>query len=133
MTTKTIRLGQYNCKAYKKTAGRGWEVGITMVGHPVFVGNFIHAKEANAWWTKMNLEAKKFSKKFGVGPKAPFAWYSKFLSNYMYNCYYSYLDAQFTKYTRGYAHAVKQDERRFGKFQRHAVQAHHHTSYRRAG
>jgi hypothetical protein len=135
MTTKTYKCGQFTCKTYKKTAGKGWEVGMTLKGHPVFVGNFIHAKEATAWWTKMNLEVKKFSKKFGVGHKAPFAWFCKFMSNHMYQTYYSHLDTQFAKYQRGYTQAVKQDVRRFAHYTKHArtTAATHHTSYRRAG
>ena len=64
MTTKTYKVGSYSCKAYKKQVGKGWEVGFTMAGHPVFHGNFIHAKEATAWWTKMNMEVKRFTKKY---------------------------------------------------------------------
>lgn len=133
MTSKTYKCGSYACKAYKKTVGKGHEVGFTMAGHPIFVGNFIHAKEANAWWTKMNLEVRKFGKKYNLGPKTPLNWYAKFMSNYIYKVYYAYLDTQFTKYNRGFAHAVRQDERKFNHYKRaHARHAHHMTSRRAA-
>lgn len=133
MTTKSYKCGTYSCKAYKKQVGKGWEVGFTMAGHPVFHGNFIHAKEAAAWWTKMNMEVKKFTKKYHPGPKAPVSWYCKFMSNYIYKCYYSYLDTQFNKYHRGFKVAVKKDERKYSHFKKHWGHAHfHQMSGRRA-
>ncbi len=64
MTTTTYKYGKHTCKAYKKPVGKGWEVGFTFGGTQIFVGNFIHAKEANAWWSKMNAEVRKFSKRY---------------------------------------------------------------------
>ncbi len=118
MTQRNYKYGKYTCKAYKKPAGKGWEVGFTYAGQQIFVGNFIHAKEANAWWTLMNKEAHKFSKKYAAVPTAPTSWTTKFMSNYMYKSYYSFLDREFTKYQRGFTHAVKQDERRYTNFKR---------------
>ncbi len=118
MTNRTYKYGKYTCKAYKKTAGKGWEVGFTFAGHPVFVGNFIHAKEANAWFSMMDKEAHKFSKKYAAAPNAPTTWTAKFMSNCMYKAYYSYLDREFTKYQRGFTQAVKQDERRYTNFKK---------------
>ncbi len=93
------------CKAYKKAVGKGWEVGFTMAGHPVFIGNFIQAKEASAWYVMMNAQIRKFAKKYGPGPKAPLSWYCKFMSNYIYQSYYNYLDAKFSKYHRNHLQA----------------------------
>lgn len=132
MTTKTYKYGKHTCKAYKKPAGKGYEVGFTMGSHQIFVGNFIHAKEANGWWTLMNQEIKKFSKKYGPSPKAPKAWYTKFLSNYVYKCYYNYLDREFAKYNRGFAQAVKKNERHFTSMKKAWVPEPKHTPYRRA-
>src|SRR5580704_14501990 len=102
MTNKSHKCGTYTCKAYKKSVGKGFEVGLTMSGQTVFVGNFIHAKEAKAWWILMNRNVSKFAKKYHPGPKAPLTWYCKFMSNYMYKTYYNYLDTQFSKYHRGF-------------------------------
>ena len=118
MTTRTYKYGKYTCKAYKKACGKGWEVGFTFGGTETFVGNFIHAKEANAWWAIMNTEVTKFGKKYVATPNAPKTWTTKFLSNYMYKAYYAYLDREFTKYHRNFTHAVKQGERRYTSFKK---------------
>jgi len=113
MTQKTFKYGKYPCKSYKKPAGKGYEVGFTLSGQQIFVGNFIHAKEANAWYSIMNNEMRKFTKRFAPTPKTPKAWIGKFLSNLMYKSYYTHLDRQFTKYQRGYTQAVRKEARRF--------------------
>jgi hypothetical protein len=118
MTTKTYKYGKHYCKAYKKPCGKGFEVGMTYAGQPCFVGNFIHAREATAWWTKMNYELKKFGRKYTVTQMAPATWTRRFLSNYMYKCYYTYLDREFTKYQRGFTQAVKRDVRRYTHFKK---------------
>jgi hypothetical protein len=132
MTSKTYKCGPFACKAYKKAVGKGFEVGFTMAGHPVFVGNFIHAKEANAWWAKMNMEIRKFGKKYHIGAKAPLNWYAKFMSNFLYKTYYTYLDTQFSKYHRGFKTAVRRDERRFSHMKKTYARHAHHMSSRRA-
>jgi hypothetical protein len=125
MTTRTYKYGKYSCKAYKKPCGRGYEVGMTYAGQECFVGNFIHAKEANAWWTKMNYEMRKFQKKYVSAQWAPTNFTCKFLSNTMYKAYYSYLDREFTKYHRGFSQAVKQNERRYRKTWAHTPGTYH--------
>jgi len=125
MMTRHYKYGKYSCKAYKKSCGKGWEVGFTFAGHEVFVGNFIHAKEANAWWTKMNAEVQKFGKKYVAAPNAPVTWTCKFLSNLMYKSYYSYLDREFMKYHRNFTSKVRKDERRYS----HIKKAHAHKDY----
>jgi hypothetical protein len=127
MTTKTYKYGKHTCKAYKKACGKGWEVGFMFAGHEVFVGNFIHAKEANAWWGMMNAEVQKWGKKYVAAPRASMTWTKKFLSNCIYKAYYSYLDREFSKYQRGFAQAVKKDERRYSRIKK--VHAHHAPHY----
>lgn len=119
MTTRTYKYGKYSCKAYKKPCGKGWEVGFHYAGQEIFVGNFIHAREANAWWTKMNMEVRRFCKRYALPTNASTTFFCRFWSNYMYKCYYTFLDRQFTKYNSGYAHAVRKDERRFAKMRKH--------------
>lgn len=132
MTSKAYKCGPFTAKAYKKAVGKGYEVGITMAGQSVFVGNFIHAKEANAWWAKMNLEVRKFGNKYHLGKKTPQTWFAKFMSNYMYKAYYAHLDTQFTKYNRGFAQAVRRDEKKFSAIKKTYARHAHHMSARRA-
>ena len=132
MTHRTYKYGKHTCKAYKKPCGKGFEVGFTFAGQQVFVGNFIHAKEANAWWTLMNKEMQKFSKKYTAAPLAPTAWTCKFMSNYLYKCYYGYLDREFSKYQRDFTQAVKKAERRHSHLKKHAPHPIPHHTMRRA-
>jgi len=113
------------CKAYKKTVGKGWEVGITFAGKDIFTGNFIHQKEANAWWTKMNAECRRFNKRYTLPKGASTTFFCRFMTNYMYKCYYTFLDTAFTKYNRGYASAVRRDTRKWMSFRKHY---HHHAA-----
>lgn len=113
MTTRTYKHGKFTCKAYKKAVGKGWEIGFSFAGKTIFTGNFIHQKEANAWWTKMNLEARKFLKRYTLPETASTAFFCKFMNNYMYKTYYTFLDREFSKYTRGYATAVRKNERKW--------------------
>ena len=118
MTTRTYKYGKHTCKAYKKPCGKGFEVGFTFAGTQIFVGNFIHAKEANAWWGMMNHEVQKWGKKYVGAPAAPTTWTTKFLSNCIYKSYYGFLDKQFTKYQRGYTAGVRQGERKYSHFKK---------------
>lgn len=115
MKTRVFKYGPHKCKAYLKPAGKGYEVGFHFGAKPVFVGNFLHRKEANAWWTKMNTEFKAFTKKYGIAKSAPISFYTKFLSNHFYNTYYKYLDKQFTSYERTYNKAVVTDLKKYKK------------------
>ncbi len=113
MTTNTYQYGKYNCRAYKKPCGHGFEVGFFFGGSQIFVGNFIHAKEANAWWSLMNLEIRKFGKRYALPKTASPAMFSKFLENHIYKIYYAYLDRQFVKYSRDFSQACRTYERKF--------------------
>ena len=113
MRTRGFKLGKYTCKSYFKAVGKGYEVGFQFGGTPVFTGNFIHSKEANAWWTIMNTEFAKFTKKYWVGKTAPISWYSKFVSNHLYKTYYSWLAKEFNRHQRSSTVALKKNERRY--------------------
>jgi hypothetical protein len=121
MTTRTYKYGKHTCKAYMKAAGKGWEVGFHFAGQEIFVGNFIHAREAKAWWTKMNTEARKFSKRYALPPKAGTTFLCRFWTNYMYKSYYTFLDRQFSKYNRNFTQAVRKDERKHAHMRKHAA------------
>lgn len=118
MKTKSYKYGPHRCKAYWKNVGRGYEIGFEFGNHPIFVGNFIHVKEATYWWNYMNKEIGSFAKKFGFGPNAPIAWYRQFFSSHLYKMYYSYLDREFTKYQKNYCKAWEKDEKRYKQFKK---------------
>lgn len=118
MKTKQYKFGTHNCKAYLKTAGKGYEVGFHFGKEPMFVGNFLHKTEANKWWTLMNQEAVKFTTRYYVAPNAPVTWYRKFFSTHMYKVYYQFLDKQFAKYEREFNQAFKKDEKKYKTLKR---------------
>lgn len=113
MTTTMYKYGKHTCKAYKKPVGKGFEVGFYFGTTQIFVGNFIHQKEANAWWTKMNMEVRKFSKRYALPKTASPAFFTKFMTNHIYKAYYTFLDREFTKYNRTYTQNCRQFERKF--------------------
>jgi hypothetical protein len=111
--SKTYRYGKTVCKAHFKTAGLGWEVSFYFDGKPLFVGNFVHQKEATAWYTVMNKELNQFSRRYTIGYKFPIAWFSHFLKNHLYTEYYGFLDKVFVSHQRDYGKALKKDYRQF--------------------
>ncbi len=113
MKTKNYRYGKTTCKGWLKSAGNGYEVCFTFGPKTVFVGNFIHATEANAWWTLMNREIKTFGTRYKVGTRFPAAKYSHFLSAHLYTRYYNFLDRLFVKHTRTWHRAVVRDLRSY--------------------
>ena len=113
MTTTYYKYGKHTCKAYKKTVGNGFEVGFWFGPTQIFTGNFIHAKEANAWWTKMNKEVRTFSKRYALPTSASPTFFMKFMTNHIYKAYYSFLDKEFTKYNREYTQNCLKFERKF--------------------
>jgi hypothetical protein len=66
----------------------------------IFVGNFIHQKEAKKWWSFMNREIKSFATEYPYSEEASFAWYSKFFSHHLYKAYYGWLEHEFKKYQK---------------------------------
>jgi hypothetical protein len=115
MKTKNFRNGKYACKSYLKPAGRGYEVGFTLGGAPLFVGNFIHSSEANQWYSRMNQEIKSFSKKHPVGKTYPKTWFSHFLKSHLYKNYYSFLDKTFTRHEKSFTREFKKNQRKYKK------------------
>src|SRR5271156_4013100 len=111
--SKTYRYGKTVCKSYSKAVGHGWEVGFYFDGKPLFVGNFIHAKEANDWFRLMNRELIKFSRKYTTGYKFPVTWFSNFLKNHLYTQYYGWLDKVFVGYNRNFKKAWAKNYRTF--------------------
>jgi hypothetical protein len=115
---KTYKFGTMTFKQYFKPVGHGFEVGFIYGGKPVFVGNFIHAKEANQWWTKMSSELKFFFNKHEFVPTASTVWYNKYISNYLYKSYYAWLDKCFDKYNRSFTKATGADFKRYQAFEK---------------
>ena len=113
MKTKTYRSKGVSGKTYLKPCGNGFEVGFMVNGNAVFVGNFIHTKEANLWWSLLNREIRQFSRKYSVGRTFPLSWYKHFISNHLYKTYYSFLDRIFTRYNRDFERAVSKDVRKY--------------------
>lgn len=132
MTTATYKYGKWTCKAYKKSVGKGWEIGFMFGSTQIFVGNFIHAKEANAWWTKMNAEVNKFSKRYAIPKNASPTFFCKFMTNHMYKTYYSFLDKEFTKYNRNYTQTCKKFERQFTSMKKNWKTTTERATFRKA-
>lgn len=118
MKTKNYSNGKYHFRSYYKTAGEGYEAGFYYGTTPVFVGNFIHSKEATQWYRIMNREISNFSKKYTVGATFPINWYLHFAKNHLYKCYYGYLDRIFARYNRDFATAFKRDEKKYYKMKK---------------
>ena len=113
MKSKTYRYGNVTFKAIHKAVGNGWETTIWYAGKPIFVGNFIHAKEATAWWNLMNREINKFARKYSTGYKFPVTWFSGFLKTHLYKEYYVFLEKTFAGYHREFRKAFQKDFRKF--------------------
>lgn len=114
---KTHKFGKMTFKPYFKTVGNGWEVGMTYLGKPFFVGNFIHAGEAKKWWRMMNTYCVQFYKKHEYVPTASDVWYCKYFGNYLYKNYYQYLDKEFAKYQKSYSKKNVQYFKNYKKFE----------------
>lgn len=113
MKQKLYKHGKDKFKAYFKQAGYGWEVGLKHGTKQVFVGNFIHKKEASAWYATMNKEIATFSKKYWVGPKFSKDWYGKFFANHLYTTYYKFVDKVLTTHHKTSAKALTKDVKKY--------------------
>ena len=113
MKTKSYRYGKIHFKAYYKTVGHGYEVGLLCGKKTLFVGNFIHTDEATTWWKMMNKETALFAKKYWAAENVSSTWYCNFISTHLHKCYYKYLDTCFAKYTKTYTKAFSRDFRRY--------------------
>ncbi len=118
MKTKTYKYGNWNLKAYFKAVGEGYEVGFHWDGKPLFVGNFVHAKEATRWWGTLNQEIKKFTKKYWSSSETSAVFYKKFFANHLYKTYYTFLDKWFAKYNTTYKIAFKRYEKQYKRLAR---------------
>ncbi|MBX9768807.1 MAG: hypothetical protein K2X47_16150 [Bdellovibrionales bacterium] len=120
--TKTRNFKYYGntFKAYCKPVGHGYEVGCTFEGKHLFVGNFVHREEANAWWTHFCGEITTFFGKYEFPYKTSSQWMTKFFGSYMYKSYYAWLDKKFTKYTKEYTKAFKQGDKTYRKHFTHS-------------
>jgi len=115
MTSRTYRNGNSTGKTYLKNVGEGFEVGFSLSGKTVFVGNFLHSWEARRWYSVLNTEIRNFSKKYQMGPGCTKSWFTHFLSAHLYNTYYSFLDKCFSQHSRKYQSAVKKDQKSYQK------------------
>jgi hypothetical protein len=113
MKGKKFKHGKHNYKAYLKPAGKGFEVGFTFQSKPLFVGNFLYAKEANAWYAEMTKQVTNFTKKYWITEKSPRTFYNKFITQHLYKTYYKFLDKYFTKYSRDYTKEFNKHERTY--------------------
>jgi hypothetical protein len=118
MKIKTFGRGKLQCKTYLKTVGEGWEVGVYLHNRVLFAGNFIHAKEAQLWWTRLNREIRVFSSRYPVGKRFPEAWFGAFLGNYIKQVYYKFVNVQIAKHKGLCVKALRQDLRRYQKLKR---------------
>ncbi len=113
MTKKYFGPKSLNCWSYCTAEGEGWEVGFHFQGKPLFVGNFIHKKEATHWYRTMNAEITKFSMRYTFGPKFPVSFFKKFIGNHLYATYYTFLDKLFVGYKSHFKKAVTTDMRQY--------------------
>lgn len=122
--------GKYKCAM--TPVGHGWEVSFTHGSTPIFVGNFVYPKEAQEWFRIMKKEITKFSKRYPVGKKFPVRWYQKFLGDYLYKCYYYYLDRVFAKHTRAFTTHFNKEFSTYRKLSRRWTPGEKHPALRKA-
>jgi hypothetical protein len=118
MKSKTYRSGKASFRAYMKECGNGFEVGFNCGTKTAFIGNFLHAWEANQWYSLMNREIRTFSRRYKVGKNCPVSWYTHFISSHLYKKYYTFLNKVFVKHNRTYAQAVTRDTRKYNRLNR---------------
>lgn len=118
MRKKHYKFGEYNCYTYFTNAGKGYEIGFCWGKKTIFVGNFIHSKEAVQYWAFLNREIRSFGKKYWVGQNVSTTWYNKFFTNFLYTNYYKFLDTLFFKYQRTYTTHFRKDHNRYMKMKK---------------
>ncbi len=116
--SKTYQYGDFSFKTYCKPVGQGWEVSLYCFGKPYFVGNFIHKKEAYAWWKTFNKEITSFSKTYWCSDDTPQQWYCHFMTNHLYKKYYAFLDKMFAQYNKEYKTAFFKDVKKYNKMKK---------------
>jgi hypothetical protein len=128
MKSNTYRGTDYTGKTYCKKVGSGWETGFTFNNRTVFVGNFIHEKEANHWYSIMTREVTRFTWRYQVGNHFPKTWYGQFLKNHLYKTYYRYLDKVFAHYHRTYGKAWTRDVKKYNTLSKTWHHTHTHCT-----
>ena len=122
MKSKSFKYGKQYFKTYCKSVGHGFEVGFEWDKKVLFVGNFIHQKEATKWYGILNKEVLHFSKKYWWNPEATNqfnSFYAKFFTNHLYKMYYGYLDKLFVKYNKEYSRASSRDTKKYMQYKKH--------------
>ncbi len=125
---KNFYFGEMSLKAYCKTAGLGYEVGILFDGKPVFVGNFVHKTECNNWWKKMCVDLVQFCKKYEFFPYASATWNKQFIGNHVYKTYYKWLDLAFVKHSKTYDKAYAKDLKTYKKYEKNYRNSYHYRA-----
>lgn len=113
MKKATFKNRKLTCRSYTKNVGHGFEVGLLAGSKPLFVGNFIHAGEANQWYRIMNREIRNFSRKYPIPTNAPPTWHLRFLSNHLYRNYYQFVDRLLARHARTFTRQVSKHQRKY--------------------
>jgi hypothetical protein len=121
MKSKKFKHGNKTYKSYVKKVGAGYEVGLTCAGKSLFVGNFLKSSEANQWYTFVNQELPRFTKKYWITKTASHAFYQKFLSQDLYKKYYDFVNKLASKYNREAERSFKKHERRYKSLKKNWV------------
>ncbi len=123
MKSRTFNYAGKKIKAYYKSAGKGYEVGVCYGSKTLFVGNFIHSAEATAWYGLMGKEIGRVSRKFHGWKAQPTPFHWKFVSNTLYKHYYDYLNRCFDQHTKNYHRQFNQDVKTWKQMKRHPKSA----------
>lgn len=113
---KIYNFGTHKCYAFSKKVGQNYEVGFYIGKEKVFFGNFVFQKEATEWYRTMNKYIASFSRKHTFHEGTPMVFYKKMMTNYLYNNYYTFLDAKFGTYQRTYSKSFRTDVKKFKKY-----------------
>ncbi len=119
MKSKFIKHGNNRFKSYLKPVGKGYEVGFCHGSKQLFIGNFINMQEAQTWYSMMEKEFHRFSKKYWAHPMKANAFYFKFITNNLYKHYYDYLDKCFGKYTKNYHREFSHNVKVYNRMKKH--------------
>ncbi len=123
LKTKNYKYGNIELKAYIKTVGHGFELGLFNGRKPIFVGNFINKNEAARLWGILNIETRSFLKRYWVGKTVQKAWYCNFLSDHLYKSYYIFLDRVFSQRGKVYVKSFHDSVRKYSRMKKNW----HHT------
>ncbi len=118
MKSRTFNYAGKKLKAYYKTAGKGYEVGVCHGTKTLFVGNFIHANEATNWYNLMGKEIHRFSRKFQGWNAEPTRFHWKFVSNTLYKHYYDFLNRCFGQHTKNFHREFNKNVKTFQRMKR---------------